>query len=257
MNLILLAATILLPGALCIQAGDLGTVPDALKQDLSKAGQTISGQKPADMQDFHLPFNRSVPEEMRRQMIEDMVFISGIRGQGRASVMHRYDFGLMAGDFYIDFFRQHVRHIAFKANKKNNGQIASLYRIGGWSEMRLTAYFTTHDVPQIGRMETLMHEAWHADDRCQDHVPCPSPFPFQGEEGVDTTKLAGERACDGSINGAYGATAIMLQNIVRFCANCSEKVLADAKRYGYYDGYIRLVNQRDRELLDADIKNEN
>ncbi len=257
MRFIFLVANVFFSGALCVQAGDLGTVPDALKQDIGKAGQTINGQKPADVPDFHLPFDSSVPPELRAQMLDDMAFMASIQGQHdenyrpRASTMHKEIFGPVSGSFYLDFFLARTRKISFDPSDKDSFLSAHMYY--GPRQLMLYKHYTHHTISQLDRLDCLIHEARHA-ERSDDprfdgwqHSFCDIPF-------LDANKRE-VRACDDTLKGGYGVTAVMFNNIARFCTNCTEKVRRDAQLIA--DDDIKRVNNPDnRKFILQDIQSE-
>lgn len=88
------------------------------------------------------------------------------------------------------------------------------------------------------------------------HAVC--PIPYVDENGKDIVgiisgaKMEGMAACDTNPLAAYGLQAVLLKNIEKHCANCSEKTLMDAKIFGD-DTIYRISNIPARKQLENDF----
>lgn len=207
-----------------------------------------------------LKFDAEVPAEIRNQAIADLDFVYQIQGQGQTK-LHGKIFGTVSGASYKSFFESRIQFIGLDPFKESAPQPTS-FKMGfaeflqrqieapktqaatayvspvlGANQIWLTDQFVQGSHPQIARVMVLFHEARHS-EKTRDHwahVKC--PVPFLDENGQDMvsllsgTKLAGLDACDDTIFGSYGVSAIMLENISRYCTNCSEKIKMDADLY--------------------------
>lgn len=123
--------------------------------------------------------------------------------------------------------------------------------------MMVTDYFVKGNQPQLARILVLFHEARHseADHDYWEHVDCPVPYNDDAGQPIKSIftglPLAGQPGCDVTPIGAYGASSVMINNIGRFCTNCSEKIKSDADLYSR-DQVNRLMNQADRQTLRND-----
>jgi len=199
-------------------------------------------------------FDDDVPADIRRQMLDDLAFMKGIQGK-EGSPLHQKIFGAVDGAAYAKFFDTRVKGIGMSGCGSPIA-VACVSPLRGPSKMWLTQNFVKFSHPQVSRMMVVYHEARHTEVRSGfwSHARCPSPF--KGPDGRDMTSiwtgvpLAGEPACDKTPLGSYGSSAIMLKNIQKSCANCTDKVKMDA---GFYaDDQVNRVTDEvaKKQILD-------
>jgi hypothetical protein len=123
--------------------------------------------------------------------------------------------------------------------------------------MWLTENYTKFSHPQIARMMVVYHEARHTEIRSNfwPHAKCPTPFldsTGKTQKSIFTgAELSGKPACDKVAVGAYGSSLIMLNNISKFCTNCTSKIKADAELYSL-NQMQRIVNRQALDSLSND-----
>lgn len=182
-----------------------------------------------------LTFDKSVPADIKTQMLADLQFMNGIQGNGLTK-FHKEIFGDVDGNVYKNFFETHVKSIGMNSCGGGNA-VACVIPFFDPSKMWLTNNFIKFSHPQVARMMVVYHESRHTESGNGNwgHDTCPTPFvDDQGKEMTSIwtgAKLAGEPACDSTYKGSYGSSTILLKNISKFCANCSEKVKMDADIY--------------------------
>ena len=91
----------------------------------------------------------------------------------------------------------------------------------------------------MGRVMTLYHEARHTEKQNDmwSHTKCPRDFPYRS---IWTgSSLGGKSACDPTEYGSYASASILLNNISKFCTNCTSKIAADAQLYS--DDQVKRV----------------
>ena len=199
----------------------------AAKKKFGVREQTLSGKRVA--------FDPDVPADIQKQMRDDMAFIETIKG-GAGTPLHQKIFGAVDGAAYVRFFNSRVTGIGMD-DCGNEKAVACVIPHRNPSKMWLTRNFIKFDHPQISRMMVVFHEARHTETRNGNwpHAACPAPFlDAGGKEMVSIwtgAALAGEPACDVTPLGSYGSSTIMLKNVQKFCANCTDKVKMDAGLY--------------------------
>ncbi|MES3037042.1 MAG: hypothetical protein V4736_03970 [Bdellovibrionota bacterium] len=185
-------------------------------------------------QAWALDFDANVPKDIQKQMLEDLDFVYAIQGSGQTP-FHKEIFKDVSGAEYKLFLESHVKSVGISACGGGNA-VACVMPLFG-AKMWLTKNFIEFSHPQIARMMVVYHEARHT-ERAKANWPhdnCPTPF--LDENGNNMTSiwtgasLAGEAACDSTQYGSYGSSTIMLKNISKFCANCTDKVKMDADLY--------------------------
>lgn len=203
-----------------------------------------------------LAFSDAVPAPVKRQMLDDLRFVGSIRGTG-GSRLHQKIFGAVNGSDYADYFKARVKTVAFGRCPPN--AVACVYTFPTTSSiMRVTENYVKFKHPQIARLMIVFHEARHTEPENNHwrHVRCPDPFLDEtGREILSIwTKLplAGEKGCDDTPLGSYSSTVVMLKNISKHCANCTDKVRMDA---GFYadDQFKRVIDPAAREEIRRDI----
>ncbi len=180
-------------------------------------------------------FDANVPVKLQDQMRDDLGFIQSIKGTG-ASELHKNIFGMVDGQTYMTFFASRVKAIGLDSCGGPKA-VACVQPYKNHSKMWLTPNYTKFNHPQITRMMIVFHESRHT-EIIHDfwfHANCPDPFKdAKGDDMISIftgATLAGEDACDTTPLGSYGSSLIMLKNIQKFCANCTDKIKMDAGIY--------------------------
>ena len=180
-------------------------------------------------------FDNDVPQAVKTQITNDMVFIKSLKGNG-ATPLHQQIFGQVDGTIYGNFFESRVQGVGM--NDCGGGKaVACVIPFMDSSHIWLTHNYTDFDHPQIAKMMVVFHESRHTEDANENwpHATCPTPFlDNQGHDMKSIwtgASLAGEPACDSTPFGSYGSSTIMLKNIQKFCTNCTDKVKMDAGIY--------------------------
>lgn len=207
---------------------------------------------------FAVPFDSDVPENIQAQTRDDFAFIATIKGNG-ASALHKQIFGEVDGAAYTKFFTSRVTGIGMDDCGSGNA-VACVIPFVDSSKMWLTQNYIKFSHPQISRLMVVFHEARHTETRNGNwsHARCPKPF--VGADGKPITSiwtgsfLAGEPACDSTPFGSYGSSMIMLKNVQKFCANCSEKVKMDAGIYAD-DQFKRITSASAITQINEDLYN--
>jgi hypothetical protein len=182
-----------------------------------------------------LVFDSDVPADIQAQMRADMAFMGTIKGSG-ATPLHKKIFGAVDGAAYLKFFNTRVSGIGMD-DCGSAKAVACVIPFQDPSKMWLTQNFIKFDHPQISRMMIVFHEARHTESRNGNwgHATCPTPFlDANGKDMVSIwtgATLAGEPACDVTPLGSYGSSTILLKNVQKYCANCTDKVKMDAGLY--------------------------
>jgi len=201
-------------------------------------------------------FDPDVPADIQKQMLADLSFIYGLKGSG-ATPLHRQIFGAMDGGAYQKFFESRVTGIGMD-DCGNGNAVACVIPFQDPSKMWLTQNFIRFSHPQVSRMMVVFHEARHTESRHGNwpHATCPTPF--LDENGGDMKSiwtgalLQGQPACDETPLGSYGSSTIMLKNIQKFCANCTEKVKMDAGLYAD-DQMSRIIDAGAKQEMKDDF----
>lgn len=185
-----------------------------------------------------LQFDSNVSIKLKNQVLNDFGLIESVTSV-RESPLHREIFGRIDGSNYLQWFESRVKF--FGVSSCGGGGAVACMKPSYPNKIWVTGNYTGIDHPQIARLMTLYHEARHTevDAGYWSHARCPSNFPYRS---IWTGKrLAGSTACDATAYGSYASASVMLNNISKFCANCSEKVKQDAKVYSD-DQVKRVVN---------------
>ncbi|MDD5657114.1 MAG: hypothetical protein PHF00_07655 [Elusimicrobia bacterium] len=201
-------------------------------------------------------FDDDVPADIQKQMRDDLAFIGGLKGNG-ASGLHKEIFGQVDGPTYARFFETRVTAIGMSECGGGNA-VACVMPFFNSSKMWLTQNFIKFSHPQIARLMIVFHESRHTEDANGNwsHARCPKPF--LGKDGQEIKSiwtgaaLAGEPACDKTPLGSYGSSMIMLKNVQKFCASCTEKVRMDAGLYAD-DQFKRIIDAKARQEMLKDL----
>jgi hypothetical protein len=180
-------------------------------------------------------FDTNVPAAIQQQMKDDLVFMNGIQGAS-VSPLHKQIYGDVSGKDYEKFFSSRVTAIGLNSCGGGNA-VACVIPFFDSSKMWITENYIKFSHPQVARLMVVYHEARHTEDDNWNwgHATCPKPFLDENGQEMKSiwtgAPLAGEAACDVTPMGSYGSSTIMLKNIAKNCANCSEKVKMDAAMY--------------------------
>lgn len=184
---------------------------------------------------FALTFDKNVPQDIAKQMSEDLSFVSTISGKSQTP-LHQQIFSAVDGKTYQKFFETRVTSVGL-SNCGNGNAVACVQPMFAPNKMWLTNNYIKFSHPQIARLMVVFHEARHTERQNGNwgHATCPTPFlDEQGKNKVSIwtgSPLAGEPACDVTPLGSYGSSTIMLKNIAMNCDSCSEKIKMDADIY--------------------------
>ncbi|MBK7962000.1 MAG: hypothetical protein IPK04_12855 [Bdellovibrionales bacterium] len=180
-------------------------------------------------------FDSNVPKDIQAQMLNDLTFMAELQGSNQTA-FHKQIFGDFSGNSYKNFFETRVRKIGMNACGGGNA-VACVIPFLASNKMFLTNNFVKFSHPQIARMMVVYHEARHTESQQGNWAHDTCPTPFLDEQGHDKKSiwtgaiLEGEAACDSTAFGSYGSSTILLKNVTKFCANCSDKVKMDADIY--------------------------
>lgn len=201
-----------------------------------------------------LEFDAEVEASLRTQVADDLKYLSSLQGTG-ATPLHREIFGAVDGRTYWRWFDRRIQFIGKNLCGSDTAVACVLSAWDGWIFISPQYSLTPH--PQVARLSVLLHEARHAENGGDwKHSRCPKPF--LDENGDDLRSLwtgallEREYACDFTANGAYATQVVFLKNVSQRCANCSEKVRADAEIYGA-DLIRRITDASARAKLEKDL----
>lgn len=204
---------------------------------------------------FSPRFDSAVPESLRAQILEDILFAQGLHGES-SSPLHLQVFGSVDGSNYLAYLNERIKKVGIGDAGGDPAVLAYAHGLFNRRKMWFTPSYLKGDYPGIRRVEILIHEARHAEREGWPHERCPTPF--KDEKGEDfRTKggelLAGTYACDDTPVGAYGVGIIMLKNIEKFCETCAPKVRMDAKIYADKEYARHVVGPAARQALRDDL----
>lgn len=204
-------------------------------------------------------FDTDVPQNIQAQMNDDLAFINQVQGSGRTP-LHKQIYGDVAGSAYKGFFETHITSVGMDSCG-GGAAVACVQPFFDPNKMWLTKNFVQFSHPQVARLMVVYHEARHAETNhgSWGHDTCPRPFRDQnGKDMVSIwtgAKLEGQPACDSTALGSYGSSTIMLKNISKFCANCTDKVKMDADIFAMDQlGRIDRPDVKKAMLADFDAK---
>ncbi len=201
--------------------------------------------------ELNLKFDSNVSSSLRKQVSDDFELMGSIAGF-QQSPLHLEIFGNLDGKGYLQWFTDRVSFFGYS----NCGGPSAVACVNGKYKNKIfvTGNYTRISHPQIARLMTLYHEGRHTefDHGMWPHAKCPSQFPYRS---IWTgKKLAGNYACDATVYGSYASASVLLNNISRFCQNCSEKMKEDAKIYSD-DQVKRVIDLSSAERLKQDFSN--
>jgi hypothetical protein len=203
-----------------------------------------------------LDFDDDVPANLKQQLEADLAMIGSIQGNG-VSAIHRDIFGEVDGPQYTQWFTSRAKSVGMSDCGSPNA-VACVQPFWDASKIWITQNYVKFSHPQIARLMVIYHEARHTESSNGNwsHADCPVPFQTASGEEIKSiwtgAVLAGEPACDITPEGSYGSSLILLKNVQKFCANCTEKVKMDA---GFYadDQFKRIIDSDAREAIEKDL----
>ena len=201
-------------------------------------------------------FDDDVPEAVKNQIVTDLGFMGGLAGSS-TSVLHKEIFGDLTGTNYKNFFETRVTAVGM-SDCGSPQAVACVIPFFDPSKIWLTQNYVKFSHPQVAKMMVVYHEARHTEvnKRNWPHATCPTPFVDKDGKEIKSiwtgATLAGQPACDVTPFGSYGSSMIMLKNIAKFCANCSEKVKMDSGIYAD-DQYKRVIDAAAKEQIRKDL----
>jgi len=176
-----------------------------------------------------IQFDATVSEGLRNQVKGDLALMDGIR-MSRSSRLHDEIFGIPNRGMHLDWFTSRVSFFGFSDCGGSGGAVACV-QVRNTRKIWVTRNYVEIEHPQIARIMTLFHEARHteAENRNWPHSRCPL---FFKEKSIWTGKsLNWHYACDRTEYGSYSSASVLLNNVSRFCVNCTDKLKLDATIY--------------------------
>jgi hypothetical protein len=204
----------------------------------------------APVSSWALDFDSDVPSDVQTQVVQDLAFMKDMRG-AKVTPLHQQIYGAMEGGYY-NWFDSRVKSVGIN-DCGNPNAVACVIPFQDSTKIWFTQNYIKFDHPQIAKMMVVYHEARHTEDANGNWMHASCPDPFRGPDGSDMKSiwtgamLAGQPACDVTPLGSYGSSTILLKNIQKFCANCTDKVKSDAG--------IFSDDQLGR-IIDADAKSQ-
>ncbi|HBA61416.1 MAG TPA: hypothetical protein DCZ92_11490 [Elusimicrobia bacterium] len=205
-------------------------------------------------------FDAAVPADIKQQLLQDLGFAGTITSK-KVSALHNSIFGLVSGQAYTKYFEDRVKSVGMSGCGSALA-VACVIPFKSNTKMWLTQNYIKFSHPQIARIMLVFHESRHTEAKNGNwrHANCPDPFTDANGQDVHSiwtgASLVGESgACDITPYGSYGSSLIMLKNIQKFCANCTEKVQMDAGMYAD-DQLNRIVDAKAKKAIQADLYNK-
>ena len=188
--------------------------------------------------------HKNLSPTFRKQIIDDLVALSGIRLK-ETRPLYRYYFGNRKdGQVYVDLFFALARVLRFEVLDKNPGAAAARREDDGEGNT-MTIYFDPRYLNflagPLARMSTLLHETYHLWDKSRKdedkHSICPGRsslddhFIFNGDnpfrliplafvrESQRLVQDAGRQACDAHM-GAHWFETVLTTTWIESCENC-------------------------------------
>ena len=184
----------------------------------------------------NVEYDTNVSPDLKARVEGDFQFLLTIQSE-KESPIHQKTFGKVDGANYLQWFNQRV--LFFGVDSCGGGAAVACVKPEYANKIWVTNNYIDIDHPQIARLMTVFHEARHteAENDNWPHARCPLLFPYRS---IWTgARLGGNYACDSTEFGSYASASVMLNNISKFCTNCSDKVKADAKLYS--DDQVKRV----------------
>lgn len=197
-----------------------------------------------------LQFDDNVDPALKAQVLDDLAFLQTISG-AKASPLHQEIFGALDGTNYLNWFQSHVFYFGVSDCGSPESAVACVDPKDA-NKIWVTNNYIKNSHPAIARLMTIFHEARHTESGNGNwaHARCPRKFKYTS---IWTGgNLGWHFACDRSEYGSYASASVLLNNISKFCANCSEKVKSDAKLYSD-DQSHRVIDADAKARIDSDF----
>ncbi|MBS1958835.1 MAG: hypothetical protein JST80_05110 [Bdellovibrionales bacterium] len=197
----------------------------------------------------NIQFDSDVSASLKTQVLADIDWISTVHGV-RSTPLHQRIFGAIDGANYMQWLGSRVYY--FGVDRCGGGNAVACVKSKYDNKMFVTNQYIRGNYPQVARLMTIYHEARHTEKQngMWAHAKCPSNFPYRS---IWTgARLAGNRSCDGSELGSYASASILMDNISKFCENCTDKARADARLYAD-DQMKRVVGAVPIQRIQADF----
>ena len=200
--------------------------------------------------DIPIQFDDTVSSELKAQVTDDLSFIQSVSAD-RTSPLHQEIFGPVNGANYSQWFGKRVFEFSYDASA--GATTVAYHQDSEQHKIYVGDNYVNGNYPQIARLMTLFHEARHTEVENNDweHALCPRHFPYRSIwTGADISQ---GYACDDTAYGSYASAAVMLNNISKFCTNCSSTVKDDAKIYSD-DQSHRVIDEDAMAKIKADFE---
>lgn len=197
-----------------------------------------------------LQFDSDVSEKLKGQVLDDFAFMQSVQGS-KESPLHQEIFGKIDGSNYSQWFNKRV--FFFGVDSCGGASAVACVKSKYKNKIFVTNNYVRISHPQVARLMTLYHEARHTEEENDNwpHARCPSNF---APRSIWTgRRLNGNAACDATPYGSYSSASVLLNNVSKFCENCSDKVKADAKIYAD-DQVKRVVNVQAAAAMKQDFE---
>ncbi|MBU6154901.1 MAG: hypothetical protein KGP28_11410 [Bdellovibrionales bacterium] len=189
---------------------------------------------------FSMEYDSNVPDFLKKQVEEDIRFVDSIR-KSRDSGLHSRMFANSGQGGYRKWFDARVSFFGYGDCGGSNRAVACVL---GRNDRKIwvTKNYVEIEHPQVARVMTLFHEARHTegDRRNWPHSRC--SILYKQDSIWTGNPLRWRFACDRTEYGSYGLASVLLNNVARFCMNCSEKVRLDADIYSN-DQILRITRR--------------
>lgn len=203
-------------------------------------------------------FSDGITPELKQQILQDFEAVKSLNG-ANSSALYKQIFANrnLNGADLLAFLEKRITNMDLDDCGGGPTAVACVISWVSSDTMWITPNYVKFNMPQIFRISALFHESRHTEIENDgwSHVNC--PVPYLDDNGKDIVgifsgaKMEGVPACDETPLGAYGMQVVLLKNVEKNCANCSDKVKMDAKLYSD-DNTNRLSNLEARKQLKDD-----
>jgi len=203
-----------------------------------------------------LSYDSDVPKSIQTQMNEDLKFINSVTSNGQTP-LHAEIYKAVTGKAYQTFFETRILSVGLD-ECGGGGAVACVQPMWDPNKMWLSPNFTTHDTPQMDRIDIIFHEARHSESKkgFWSHDDCPVPFLDENGKDIRGSQsgilLEGQPACDATPYGSYGSSTIMMKNLVKYCTSCSSKIKMDAQLL-VDEMMLRMYLPKTKKLMQDDF----
>lgn len=201
---------------------------DRIRVTLAVYVVLLLSTSPVFAQTPNIQFDSDVSAALKQQVLGDIAWMSSVHGL-RSTPLHQQIFGSLNGSNYAQWLASRVFY--FGVDGCGGGSAVACVKSKYANKVFVTNQYIRGNYPQVARLMTLYHEARHTEKQngMWAHTKCPSNFPYRS---IWTgARLAGNRSCDPSELGSYASASIMMDNLYKFCENCTGKAKEDARLY--------------------------